>query len=332
MDKETLGKINALTRRDFKPEELYTFPVTLCGNEIDRDGERFSDEALEKMMELFVGKPIVKDHNPSADNQVARIYDTELVTDTGETTSYGEPYKYLKGYAYMVRTDSNADLIKEIDAGIKNKVSVGCSAAIKRCSICGTNTFDKQCEHIKGREYDGQLCYHILDGINDAYELSFVAVPAQTDAGVTKKSFETGGMNMEKFTPITTKADFDAAAQPLIDAAVAEAVKQYEGWISPEDHQKALDTLTSENTAKLLGAYRTKAALMAGLPAELADRLTGDTEEALQKDAEKLASFTKIAKHETPSFSVDGGGMSGVEKAFYERNKNLDPRNRKENA
>ena len=37
MDKETLDKINSLTRRKFKAEELYTFPVTLCGNEIDRD-------------------------------------------------------------------------------------------------------------------------------------------------------------------------------------------------------------------------------------------------------------------------------------------------------
>lgn len=326
LDKNTLDKINALTRREFKASELYTFPVTLCGNEIDRDGERFSDEALEKMVGLFVGKSIVKDHNPSADNQFARIYDTELVTNTGETTSYGEPYKYLKGYAYMVRTDSNADLITEIDAGIKNKVSVGCSAAIKRCSICGTNTFDKQCEHIKGHEYDGQLCYHILDGINDAYELSFVAVPAQTDAGVTKKSYE-GGNTME-FTPITTQADFDAAVQPLIDAAVTAKAAEFEGFISPEDHQKALDDLTADNTQKLMGAYRTKAALMAGLPAELADRLTGDTEEALQKDAEKLAGFTKSAA--TPHFTAGGGEMDEVEKCFYERNKNLYPG--KENA
>lgn len=328
MDKNTLDKINALTRREFKPEELYTFPVTLCGNEIDRQGERFSDEALEKMVELFVGKSIVKDHNPSADNQFARIYDTELVTNTGETTSYGEPYKYLKGYAYMVRTDSNADLITEIDAGIKNKVSVGCSAAIKRCSICGTNTFDKQCEHIKGHEYDGQLCYHILDGINDAYELSFVAVPAQTDAGVTKKSYE-GGNTME-FTPITTQADFDAAVQPLIDAAVTAKAAEFEGWISPEDHQKALDDLNSTHKSAMLKCYREKAAFTAGLPAELAERLTGDTEEDIAKDAEKLAALTKSKG--TPHFDAEGGVMSDVEKEFYKRNKNLDPRTRKENA
>ena len=37
MDKYTLDKINALTRRKFKAEELYTFPVVLCHNDIDRD-------------------------------------------------------------------------------------------------------------------------------------------------------------------------------------------------------------------------------------------------------------------------------------------------------
>ena len=131
-----------------------------------------------------------------------------------------------------------------------------------------------------------------------------------------------------EFQAITTQADFDATVQPLIDAAVTAKAAEFEGWISPEDHQKALDDLTADNTQKLMGAYRTKAALMAGLPTELADRLTGDTEEALQKDAEKLAALTKSKG--TPHFDAGGGAMDEVEKCFYERNKNLYPG--KENA
>ena len=46
MEKETLDKINSFTRRELTEEELYTFPVTLCDNDIDRDGEAFSDKAL----------------------------------------------------------------------------------------------------------------------------------------------------------------------------------------------------------------------------------------------------------------------------------------------
>lgn len=333
MDKNTLDKINALTRRKFKAEELYTFPVTLCGNEIDRQCERFSDAALEKMAELFVGKPIIKDHDPSADNQVARIYDTELVSDTGLTTSYGAPYKYLKGYAYMVRTDANADLITEIDAGIKNKVSVSCSAGSCKCSVCGKELRGaaESCGHIPGEAYDGAICHRILDGINDAYELSFVAVPAQTDAGVTKKFYE-GGINMqEDFTPITTKEALDAAAAPLIEAAVTAKAAEFEGWVSAEDHQKALDELNAAHKAELLKCYRSKAAMQAGLPEALADRLTGDTEEDIQKDAEMLAGLTK--KQATPSYKPDGSIMDGVEKSFYEKNPTLAPEKAgKENA
>ena len=58
-----------------------------------------------------------------------------------------------------------------------------CSAAAKTCSICGK----EQCAHLKGRIYQGKPCHKILQQITDAYEWSFVAVPAQVHAGVTKR-------------------------------------------------------------------------------------------------------------------------------------------------
>lgn len=322
MDKDTKEKISRLTRREFADDEIYTFPETLCDNEIDRDGERFSDDALEKLAELFVGKTIVIDHDASAANQIARVYDTEVITDAARLTKYGAPYRYVKGLAYMVRTADNADTITRIDGGILKEMSVSCSAERKICSVCGKNLFGEPCAHQKGETYDGAVCHHILDGITDAYELSFVAVPAQPGAGVTKHYTQSkGGHTMAEFTPITTQAEFDAACKPLIDAAVAEAVKQFEGWLSPEDHQKAIDALTAENTEKLFGAYRAKAAALTGLPAELAARLTGDSEEAIQKDAELLASLTK--SHGTPHFEGGGEPENGVEKAFYAKNPEL---------
>ena len=44
-----LELINKLTRRKFAAEEVYTFSVVLCDNEIDRDYEKFTDEALLKL-------------------------------------------------------------------------------------------------------------------------------------------------------------------------------------------------------------------------------------------------------------------------------------------
>ena len=323
MDKATLDKINALTRRDFKASELYTFPVVLCHNDIDRDFERFTDTALEELAKLFVGKTGIFDHNPSADNQSARIYDAEVVEDTEKTTAWGGVYKYVKGYAYMPKTEANADLITEIDAGIKKEVSVSCSSTRCTCSICGADRRLTSCEHVPGKEYGGTVCHFLLDGITDAYEWSFVAVPAQVGAGVTKHyTPEKEDTTMADFTPINTQAELDAAVQPLIDAAVAEAVKAFDGWLSPEDHQKALDEQAAANKAALLSAYRAKAAVMAGLAPELADRLTGETEEDIQKDAEKLAGYT-IKSAGTPHFSANDGELDGVEKAFHEKNPNI---------
>ena len=39
------------------------------------------------------------------------------------------------------------------------------------------------CHHVKGEVYDGRLCFTELRQPTDAYEWSFVAVPAQRDAG-----------------------------------------------------------------------------------------------------------------------------------------------------
>ena len=180
-----LKLIHALSRRALKAEEVYTFCVRLCDNEVDRDFERFTGETLEELAALFVGKSGIFDHQWSAKEQTARIYRTELVREEGIPTLAGEPYRYLKGYAYMLRSEKNRDLIEEIEAGIKKEVSVGCAVERSVCSICGGDI--ATCGHVKGREYSGKCCWADLTGAKDAFEWSFVAVPAQPRAGVIKR-------------------------------------------------------------------------------------------------------------------------------------------------
>ncbi len=183
---EDMELINALSRRKLSEEEVYTFPVILCDNETDRDGERFSVPALEKLAELFVGKTGIFDHDPKGRNQTARIYAAEVVRDRDRLTRGGEPYTCVKARAYMMRTAGSADLIKEIDGGIKKEVSVSCAVSRKTCGLCGADMRSAPCSHVKGQYYGGKLCDVILDGVTDAYEWSFVAVPAQPGAGITK--------------------------------------------------------------------------------------------------------------------------------------------------
>ena len=165
MEKEILEKINKFTRREFSEDELYIFSVILCDNEVDRDRERFSDNALNTLRSLFVGKTGIFDHDPSTSNQTARIFDTELLTDDSRTTGNGEPYKYLKASAYMVRTEENKNLIAEIDGGIKKEVSISCSAGKKTCSVCGRDRTSEGCSHIRGKIYNGRICHTVLDDI-----------------------------------------------------------------------------------------------------------------------------------------------------------------------
>lgn len=187
---EQLGLIAQYCRRELKAEELYVFSLVLCDNEIDRDCERFSAAALDKLAELFAGKTGIFDHDPSGRNQTARIFRCWVDRESKKLTRAGEQYVCLRAEAYMARSESTADLILEIDAGIKKEVSVGCAVAKATCSVCGADRRTSPCQHRPGKSYRAKggetLCHTILEQPTDAYEWSFVAVPSQPAAGVTK--------------------------------------------------------------------------------------------------------------------------------------------------
>ena len=183
---EELELIGRFARKKLSRDELYTFSLILCDNEIDRDNEKFTVEALHKLAELFVGKTGIFDHNMKSKDQTARIYAAEVVTDEARKTADGEVYTYILARAYTVRTEKNKDLIAEIDAGIKKETSVGCSVKEIKCSICGKDIKTQGCEHRKGKVYGGKICCYLLCEPADAYEWSFVAVPAQKNAGIVK--------------------------------------------------------------------------------------------------------------------------------------------------
>lgn len=182
---EELACINQFAKSPLTAEEVYMFAVRLCDNEVDRDFERFDRAALEKLGELFLGKSGLFDHQWSAEGQTARIYRTEVVSEPARRTTAGDEYCWLKGWAYLLRTEKNRDLIAEIEGGIKKEVSVGCSVARRVCSVCGAA--EGTCSHVKGQSYGEHLCFLELRDPTDAYEWSFVAVPAQRSAGVVKR-------------------------------------------------------------------------------------------------------------------------------------------------
>ena len=174
---DDMALINKYSRAELSADDVYSFKMVCCDSKIDRDGEAFSVNALHKMAELFVGKTVITDHKPSAENQIARIYKTHVEENNG--------FSRLTAWAYIPKNSGNDDFITLIDTGIVKEVSVSCSVRKRICSICGKML--DTCHHRKFKDYDGKTCYGILDEVTDAYEVSFVAVPAQKGAGVTKQ-------------------------------------------------------------------------------------------------------------------------------------------------
>lgn len=282
LSEEALARINALAKSELKAEEVYTFAVKLCDNEVDRDYDRFSVETLERLGELFEGKSGLFDHQWTAAGQTARIYQTELCTEPGIRTEAGDAYCYLKGYAYMLRSEKNAELIREIEGGIKKEVSVGCRVERSVCSICGRELGRDGCAHRKGMEYDGKLCYAELREPSDAYEWSFVAVPAQRGAGVMRKRFGQGGGTLKELAAESGSAEVQKELQELEAlaesgrahlAALRTEVKRLmlmtEKSLAGETAQVMTEKLGERELQELKALYEEKAAKQYGVPVQL---------------------------------------------------------------
>ena len=127
-DAEQLEKINRQAKSPLKAEEVYVFSVRLCDDQPDRDHERFSTEALKALAPMFVGKTGIVDHAWSSEKQVARIFEAGV--------EYGDGCAFLKAWAYILRGEKTQEIIREIEAGIKKEVSVGCAMRRSICSIC----------------------------------------------------------------------------------------------------------------------------------------------------------------------------------------------------
>lgn len=180
LNEEELALINQQTLRPLGADEVFTFRLAACDNQVDRDFERFTEATLEELAQKYVGRPVLRDHNWSAAAQTARVYAGSV--EPGDE----EGVRRLVLRCYMPRSEQTAPTIAAIESGILRECSVGLAVKRALCSICGANQRETLCKHIQGREYDGQVCHMDLDGAADAYEVSMVAVPAQPAAGVIK--------------------------------------------------------------------------------------------------------------------------------------------------
>ncbi|HJF55235.1 MAG TPA: hypothetical protein K8W11_03220, partial [Anaerotruncus colihominis] len=154
------------------------------------------------------------------------------------------------------------------------------------CSICGADTRNEPCAHIPGQQYNGTLCWHELIEPTDAYEWSFVAIPAQKQAGVTKgySSENTRPKRAPDGSLTLSKAQADA-----LDMRLSE-----------------LETLAREGRARLEQLRRDFVRMAAFAMPALDPAAAAETAERL--DARQLEAFCKGFSEKAPAFLQLGRG------------------------
>ena len=145
---------------------------------------------------------------------------------------------------------------------------------------------------------------------------------------------------MGEFKAITTQEEFDAAIGERIKREKETLAKKYEGYLSPaeiaekektskaalddlkgklekaqkdaEGHGKAMEELNAKLKGYETDSVKTRIAHETGLPYEMAKRLTGDTEEAIRKDAEALSKLVNASgNNEAPPLASRDSGKNG---------------------
>lgn len=134
--------------------------------------------------------------------------------------------------------------------------------------------------------------------------------------------------NQEGFKPIETQEELDNIIKDRLKRERESTQKRYEGWISPEDHQKALDAsnkafddfkkahesdeqtiadLTAKNKAYETATLKSRIAHEVGLSYEWIDRIGGEDEESIRKDAESLKKLVGAGAQPIPTKNTEAG-------------------------
>lgn len=133
----------------------------------------------------------------------------------------------------------------------------------------------------------------------------------------------------EGFKPIETQEELNNIITERLKRERETTLKRYEGWISPEDHQKALDDankafddlkkaresdektiadLTAKNKAYETDSLKLRIAREVGLSYEWVSRISGDDEKSIRQDAESLKQLVGSNKNLLPTKNTEAGG------------------------
>lgn len=174
-----LGKIQELAAREVTPDEFSIRGMELCNDERDYYYSRFSREALQEIVELLPGAPVMRGHNYES-LPVGVFFDARLKkreAGPGRPKRGGTVVEAL----YLLPNDDEGERMRNrIDLGIQREVSIGWRCAGADCSVCGDHIY--ACPHVPGDIYRKHgICEFQFSGITNVLEGSMVFRGGQKD-------------------------------------------------------------------------------------------------------------------------------------------------------
>ena len=146
---------------------------------VTRNFTYYTPECLKKSAPYWTSpyeRPVIMHHNDRDGVQIGRIKAAEYM----ESTRAKSP-----GLLFTCNIGDEAG-IKGVKNGTLSTVSIGAVIHKATCSICGQNiAVEGECEHQRGRKYDGKLCYWLMEDM-EPKELSYVIVPSDRYANTVK--------------------------------------------------------------------------------------------------------------------------------------------------
>ena len=133
---------------------------------------------------------------------------------------------------------------------------------------------------------------------------------------------------MADFKAIETQEELDKIITNRLEREREAANKRYEGYVSPEDHKRALaeqqktfddykkahegdaktiEDLTAKNKAYETAALKSRVAREVGLSYEWVERIGGEDENSIRADAEALKKLVGTGKTLLPTKNMDQG-------------------------
>lgn len=180
-------------------EFVYFATKAIAGDIPNGNGDYFPWDHLLKSYTSFVGRNLFLNHNSSDPrNAIGKVLDAYPVVDdqTGE--------KYIECLAKIDKV-AHPELARQIEAGILDSCSMGCSVESSQCNVCGTTIHsdqDNRCQHMSrglGKEYRAELDFpefnvkkgqavkaHAINRGLNFTELSVVNVPAWDNAKIVQ--------------------------------------------------------------------------------------------------------------------------------------------------